>query len=287
MSADRYRGDVAGVALAVLLAWSSLAAAQSAPPPPPPPADPHAGHVMPQSGQLPDFIPPLSDEDRRVAFPDVPPHAVHDDVVNWFVLVDQFEWQGGDGRPGLTWDTTGWIGRDVNRFWFRTEGASEDGRLDHGEVHLLYGRAIARWWEVVGGVRQDARPGPAQTWAAVGLQGLAPYWFEVEATAYVGAGGRTQFRFESEYDLLLSERLVLQPLLEVNLHGKADPERGVGAGLSDAEFGLRLRFEVRRELAPYVGVTWGRKFFGTADAARAEGERTSGARVVVGVRVWQ
>ena len=120
----------------------------------------------------------------------------------------------------------------------------------------------------------------------MGIQGLAPYWFEVEATAYVGAGGRTHFRFEGEYELLLTNRLIFQPLLEVEVYGKADPERGIGAGISTAEAGLRLRYEFRREFAPYLGVTWQRKFFGTADAARAAGEETGGARLAVGLRFW-
>ena len=130
------------------------------------------------------------------------------------------------------------------------------------------------------------RPGPAQTWAAVGVQGLAPYWFNVEATAYVGAAGRTHFRFETEYELLLTNRLILQPLVEVEVYGKSDPERGIGTGLSTADAGLRLRYEVRREFAPYVGLVWSRQFFGTADLAEATGGRSGGARLAVGIRLW-
>ena len=184
------------------------------------------------------------------------------------------------------WDNQGWIGQDVNRFWFRTEGESESGDLAAAEAHALYGRAIARWWDLVVGLRQDIKPGPARTWAAVGIQGLAPYWFEVEATAYVGEGGRTHLKVETEYDLLLTNRLVLQPLVEADIFGRSDEARGIGAGLSSMEAGLRLRYEVRREFAPYLGVTWNRKFFGTADLAEAAGEDTGGARLALGVRVW-
>ena len=106
----------------------------------------------------------------------------------------------------------------------------EGGDLAEAQAHAPYGRAIHRWWDVVAGVRQDFRPGPARTWAAVGVQGLAPYWFEVEATAYIGESGRTHFRFETEYELLLTNRLVLQPLVELEIYGKSDPERGIGAG---------------------------------------------------------
>lgn len=259
------------------------------PAPTPAPAAPtgedHAAHQAP-STDLPAFIPPLTDADRAAAFPDVHGHMATDDAVNYFVLFDQLEWQAGDGVRAINWDTRGWVGKDRDRLWFRTEGAADGGRLRQGQAHLLYGRQIARWWDVVAGIRQDVRPGPAQTWAAVGIQGLAPYWFEVEATAYVGASGRTHLRLESEYDLLLTRRLKLQPWLEVEIYGKGDPERGIGAGLSSADAGLRLRYEVRRELAPYVGVEWQRTFFGTADAAIAAGERTHGLRLALGLRFW-
>lgn len=186
----------------------------------------------------------------------------------------------------MNWDSKGWVAGDLNCFWFRTEGEGENGDLGDAEAHALYGRAIARWWDLVVGLRQDVRPGPGRTWAAVGIQGLAPYWFEVEATAYIGESGRTHLRLESEYELLLTNRLVLQPLVEVDIYGKSDPARGLGAGVSTLDAGLRLRYEIRRELAPYVGVTWNRKFFGTADLAKAEGEDISGTRFAVGVRVW-
>jgi copper resistance protein B len=231
-------------------------------------------------------IPPLTDADRAAAFPDVEPHALPDNALHYYVLLDQLEFQSVDDGAGALWDATGWFGRDVSRFWIRSEGEGRDGSVGHAEAHLLYGRAIARWWDVVAGVRQDVRPGPAQTWAAVGIQGVAPYWFEVEATAYVGASGRTHVRLETEYELLLTNRLILQPRVELDVYGKDDPERGVGRGLSATEAGLRLRYEVRRELAPYVGLVWDRKFFGTAEMAEAAGESANGARLVAGARIW-
>jgi len=246
----------------------------------------HSAHVTPSPQALPPGIPPITDADRAAAFPDVEGHGVHDNAVNYYVLFDQLEWQRGDSGGGVSWDSKGWIGRDRDRFWFRTEGSGTGGRLGNSQTHLVYGRAIARWWDVVVGVRQDLRPGPAQTWAAVGVQGLAPYWFDVEATAYVGASGRTHFRFETEYELLLTNRLVLQPLVEVEIYGKSDPEHGMGVGLSTADTGLRLRYEFRREIAPYVGMTWSRKFFETADLAEAAGDRATGARLALGLRLW-
>jgi copper resistance protein B len=230
---------------------------------------------------------PVTDEDRAAAFPKLNgQHAVHDDGTHYYVLFDQLEWQTGDGIMAGSWDNKGWIGKDVNRFWFRTEGEAEHGNMADAQAHALYGRAIHRWWDLVVGVRQDFRPGPPRTWAAVGIQGLAPYWFEVEATAYIGAAGRTHFRVETEYELLLTNRLVLQPLVELELYGKSDPERGIGSGLSSAEAGLRLRYEVRREFAPYVGVTWNRTFFGTRDFAEAAREDQGGVKLAVGMRTW-
>jgi copper resistance protein B len=247
----------------------------------------HSAHDEQKPGQaLPPFIPVVTDADRRAAFPDVTAHAVHDNVVNYFVLFDQLEWLQGSAGAALNWDNKGWVGKDRDRLWFRSEGERNEDGLQHAEAHIFYGRAIRRWWDLIAGVRQDAGAGPSRTWAAVGLQGLAPYWFEIEATAYLGAEGRTHLRFETEYELLITNRLIAQPLLEVDVHGKGDPERGIGAGLSSANLGLRLRYEFRREIAPYVGVTWDRKFFGTAGLARSAGDRTAGARLATGLRLW-
>ena len=249
------------------------------------PAEDHSHHQKPVA-ELPPFIPPVTEDDRKAAFPDVKGHTVHDRALNYFVLFDQLEWQSVAGGTGINLDSKGWVGGDRDRFWFRAEGDGEDGRVGEAEGHVLYGRQFSRWWDVVAGVRQDVRPGPSRTWAAIGIQGLAPYWFEVELTGYVGAEGRTGFRGEIEYELLLTNRLVLQPLVEIELSGKSDPERGIGAGLSTTDAGFRLRYEFRREFAPYIGVIWNNKFGGTADLAEAAGEEAGGARFVTGLRLW-
>jgi copper resistance protein B len=231
-------------------------------------------------------IPPITEEDRKAAFPQgLDGHQVHDRGINYFVLFDQLEWQG-TSAGGLNVDATTWIGGDVDRLWLRGETETEDGRVGHASVHALWGHSLSRWWDVVAGVRQDFRPGDPQTMAAVGIQGLAPYWFEVQATAYVGGAGRAEVRLEAEYDLLLTNRLIAQPVAELTINGKADPARRAGAGLSSIETGVRVRYEIRRELAPYVGLTWTRKVFGTADFARDDRERVSHARLTVGVRTW-
>ena len=282
-------------ALAALLFMVTLPAPAAAQPPdphaghvmPPQAPDPHAGHRMDQvPAQPPPDVPALTDADRAAAFPDVQGHATRENAVHYFVLFDQFEWQAGSGSNGLSWDNKGWVGTDTNRLWFRSEGDAAGGTLSTAQAHVMWGRPFARWWDVVAGIRQDVRPGSPHTWAAVGLQGLAPYWFEVDATAYVGASGRTHARFEVEYELLLTNRLMLQPVVELEVAGKADPERGVGAGLSTADAGLRLRYEIRRELAPYVGVSWQSAFGKTADYARAAGKDAQGVRMATGLRWW-
>jgi copper resistance protein B len=252
----------------------------------PAPAEDHSAHAAAGTETPKEPIPPLTDGDRAAAFPaGLEGHAIHDRQINTFVLFDQLEWQGGT-NSAASFENKSWVGGDVHRLWFRAEADAERGRLETAHSHVLYGMSFSRWWDFVAGVRQDFRPGPAQTWAAFGVQGLAPYWFEIEATGYVGPGGRTHARFEAEYELLFTNRLILQPLIEAEIYGKSDPEREIAAGLSSLETGLRLRYEFRREFAPYVGVTWERKVFGTADLARDHGEDVGSARVAIGLRTW-
>jgi copper resistance protein B len=287
--------------LAALLAMPTMASAQdphaghtqpgnqtpAAPSPPAKPAEEdHSAHMVRNTEQPKEPIPPITDAERAAAFPPgLEGHATHDRGITAFVLFDQLEWQGGEDG-GISIDNKTWIGGDVNRLWLRAEGESSAGRPENAQVHALYGRSISRWWDVVAGMRHDLKPGPAQAWLAFGIQGLAPQWFEVEATGYVGQDWRTHVRFEIEYELLLTNRLMLQPLFETEIYGKEDPPRGIGAGLSSIDAGLRLRYEFRREFAPYVGVVWHRALFGSADFARADGEEVGTTRVAIGVRTW-
>jgi copper resistance protein B len=229
---------------------------------------------------------PITPADLEAAFPEIAGgHAVHDRAVHTYLLFDQLEWRDGD-EGALTWDLSGWAGGDLQRLWVRSEGERVEGSTAEAEIQALWGRRFSRWWEFVAGARHDFEPGPSQTWAAFGVQGLAPYWFEVEATAYLGEAGQSALRLEAEYEFLLTNRLVAQPLIELNFHGKSDPERGIGSGFSSAEVGFRLRYEIRREIAPYVGFTWVRSFGRTADLAEFEGEDTDDVRAVAGLRVW-
>ena len=198
------------------------------------------------------------------------------------VLLDQVEWGEEDT---LSWDAQAWYGGDYHKLWLKTEGEHVDGE-EEGNVELLWDRVIARWWDMQAGVRYDLGAGPSRTWAAFGVQGLAPYWFEVEATVYVGDEGRSAARLVGEYELLLTQRWILQPKMELNLYGKEDAQNHVGSGLSDVEAGLRLRYEIRREFAPFVGMVWSRRFGGSADFLRDAGEEVDDVQFVVGLRAW-
>ena len=168
----------------------------------------------------------------------------------------------------------------------RSEGERLGGHTESADLEVLYGRSVAPWWDVVAGIKHDFKPGPSRTWAAFGVQGLSPYKFEVQATAYVAESGHTAANVEVEYETLLTNRLILQSLVEVNVFGQSDERRGIGSGLSTAEAGLRLRYEFTRKFAPYIGVVRERAFGGTADFRRAEGEDIDDTRFVAGLRIW-
>lgn len=231
-------------------------------------------------------VPALTDADREAVFIDAKGHTVHDKAINSLFVLDRLEWQNARDGSALSWEFNGWVGGDVDRLWIRSEGERIAGKLEDAEIQALWGHAITPWWDLVGGIRQDFKPGAPQTWGAFGIQGLALYNFEVEATAFVGENGQTAARLEGEYDILITNRLILQPAAEMNFYGQSDGARGVGAGLSSTEVGLRLRYEIRREFAPYIGVTWNRSYGSTANYARDAGESRNETRFLVGVRMW-
>ncbi|MGK2914523.1 MAG: copper resistance protein B [Porticoccaceae bacterium] len=161
-----------------------------------------------------------------------------------------------------------------------------DGRLQESRTELLWGHTVAAFWDAQLGVRHDDGEGPNRTWLAFGLQGLAPYWFELDLAAYVGESGRGALRLDGEYELLITQKLILQPRVEANIYSRRDADRELGAGLSDVSAGLHLRYEIRREFAPYVGIERVRKFGNTADFARAGGGDASTTQLVAGLRFW-
>jgi len=209
-----------------------------------------------------------------------------DDPILFAVFADQFEWRDAGDDDLLVWDAQGWIGKDLNKFWWKTNGEMEGGDIDGAELQFLYSRAFARFWDFQVGLRTDIEPDPGRDWAVIGIQGLAPYFFELDAALFVGESGRVAARLEAEYDFLFTQKLILTPELEINAYNKDDPALRIGSGLSDLELGLRLRYEFRREFAPYVGVNWEKKFGSTADYARDDGLSSSDFQLVIGIRAW-
>jgi copper resistance protein B len=231
-------------------------------------------------------IPVLTDTDRAAAVPPAHDHPVHDNSIRNYVVFDRLEVWNADKGTGMAWEGQSWIGTDLNRLWLRSEGERVAGRTDKASLEVLYGRSLSPWWDVVTGVRHDFKPGASQDFAAIGVMGLAPYKFEVAATAYIGQSGQTSARIEVEYETLLTNRLILQPLVELNLYGQDDARRGIGSGLGTIEAGLRLRYEVSRQFAPYVGIVRERAFGRSADFRSDEGEHIDDTRFVAGLRFW-
>ena len=197
------------------------------------------------------------------------------------------EYQSRKGHDGFSWDGEAWYGGDINRLTIKSEGEGAFGEgLEDTETQLLYSRAIGPYFNAQAGVRQDFGPGADRTYATIGFEGLAPYWFEVEGALFLSTKGDMLARIEGYYDQRITQKLILQPMAELNLSAQNIRESGIGAGLSDVALGLRLRYEIVREFAPYVGVEWERKVGDTARFARASGEDASKVSLVAGIRVW-
>lgn len=232
-------------------------------------------------------IPVVTEADRLAAFPAIDHAAMqHAPAIHSMLLINRLEHWDGQHGTGQAWEASGWVGGDINRLWVRSEGERSGGRTEASDLELLYGRSVSPWWDVLVGVKQDMRPADSRTWAALGIQGLAPYKFETSATAYLGEGGQVAATVEVEYELLLTKRLILQPLVEATFSAKDEPRYGNGSGLNTVEAGLRLRYEISRRFAPYVGISHERLFGDTADYHRAAGEPARDTRWVAGVRVW-
>ena len=202
------------------------------------------------------------------------------------LLVDNLEAVRTKDNTSTEYDLQAWYGRTYNRVVLKAEGEVDDGRFEEARTELLWGRAVAVFWDTQLGVRYDSGAGSNQSWLAFGVQGLAPYWFNVDAAAYLGKEGRSALRLDAEYDLLLTQKLILQPKIEANFYAKSDAARGLGSGLSDAGVALRLRYEIWREFAPYIGIERVAEFGGTADSARAVGKSARETRFIAGVRFW-
>ena len=214
-------------------------------------------------------------------------HAEHGGGTYAMVLLDLAEFQFMNGKDGYRWEGEAWYGGDVHRLVLKTEGEGDiNGATEDAEVQALYSRAVGPYFNLQAGVRGDFRPTPQRVYAAVGVEGLAPYFIKTDAALFVSDKGDVLARFELSYDQLITQRLVVQPRVEMNFAAQDVPANEIGAGLSEIELGLRLRYEFRREFAPYIGVNYTRKVGNTAGFARAAGERTAGTGLVVGIRTW-
>lgn len=280
---------------------------------PPQAADPHAGHDMSAPAMGPPDVPTSADDPGRPRLPPPPPAALsgpahaadaiwgeaamtgarallrreNGDVRATAVIIERLEAGFGDGEETWLWDVGGWTGGDINRFWWKSEGEGDfDGGIE-GEVQALYSRAVAPFWDVQAGVRQDFREDSENpTHLVLGVQGLAPHWWEVDAAAFLSTRGDLTARVEAEYDQRITQRLILQPRFEVEASASDVPELGLGSGLTHVEAGLRLRYEIAKEFAPYVGVEWSRDLGRTADLTRATGGEPEHTRFVIGLRAW-
>jgi copper resistance protein B len=232
--------------------------------------------------------PAEAEEPRSSAHPpaEAMPMPVMDTGIFAHVLLDQLEGRFNGTNTEFRWEGQGWLGTDYNKLWVKSEGTYTDGALEDSQQQFLYSRAVTTYFDVQAGLRSDLDSRPARNWGALGIQGLAPYFFDLEITGYASSQGHFAAKFEASYDLLITQRLILQPQLELNLYSKADPARLVGAGFSDIDTGLRLRYEISRKFAPYIGVVYEGKFGQTAIFARQAGESTGDFRFVFGVRAW-
>ncbi len=261
---------------------------------PAPPADPHAGHKMPMTAETQNTAPPPVPADHAADqfFPAADMAIAREGlrrehgVMTWTKsMLEIAEYRPGAG-DGYAWEGRVSVGGDINRVVVKSQGEGAGGHLEDAEIHGLYSRAVTPYFNLQAGVRHDIRPTPQRTYATVGLEGLAPYWFEVDGALFLSDKGDVSARFEASYDLRLTSRVTLEPRVEANLQVQDVPELGVGSGLSDVEVGLRLRYALTPEVGPYIGVNHTRTLGDTADHARARGEDVRDTRLVVGLRAW-
>jgi copper resistance protein B len=250
----------------------------AAPPPQPAPANGSAEHA--NAADL-YFDPALMARAREQLI------AENGGMRTYAVFFERLEVGFGDDAESYAWQAQGWYGGDIHRFWWKSEGegAFEDD-LEHAELQLLYSRAVTPYFDLQAGLRQIYLDGEDQTDLVLGVQGLAPHWFEVGAAGFISTEGDVTARAEAEYDLRLTQKLILQPAAELNLAAQDIPELDIGAGLTDANFGLRLRYEVSRRFAPYIGIEWTGALGETREIRDASGEDTQSTRAVIGLRAF-
>jgi len=214
-------------------------------------------------------------------------HAAHmgSHVYNGGFLVDRLESANTGADRTTHYALNAWFGRDFRRWWLLSDGEKLSGKTLEASTELLASRAISSYWDAVAGMQLDTGEG-ARPWLSVGVRGLAPYWFEVDGRLLLGESGQTALTLETEYDLRLTQKLILQPMAELSFHGKTLAKEGEGSGFSEASVGLRLRYEFTPRFAPYVGVEHGRQFGDTADFSRRQGQSSRDTHVMLGLRAW-
>jgi copper resistance protein B len=262
-------------------------------------ADPHAGLATTEAATPPVAPPPpgalagpahaadaVWGEDSMAPSRDIL-RREHGDMTVSKILLDRLEWRGGNGQDGYEWDIQAWHGGDIDKIWLKSEGDGAFGEgLESAEIQALWSHAIDPWFDLQAGLRQDFGPGPDRTYAVLGMQGLAPYWFEIDGALFLSDKGEVSARAEAEYDLRITQRLILQPRAEADVQLQDVPARRLGSGLSTGEIGLRLRYEIEPQFAPYVGVAYERAFGDTADLRGAAGEVRGGWNLLLGIRAW-
>ena len=287
-------------------AISSMPGMEMAKPDAPVTADPHTGHDMSgmvgmpgtesadsENGNTPAPAPPTDHAadavfgaDRMAASCKMLRHE-NGGMPAYSIVFNLAEYRVQKGADAYRWDGEGWFGGDIDRFVVKTEGEGAVGeRLESSEVQALYSRAIDPWFNLQAGLRHDFKPGPARTYATIGFEGIAPYWFEVSGALFLSDKGDLLGRLEGYYDQRITQKLILQPRVELNFAAQDVRANGIGSGLSDAELGLRLRYEIKREFAPYIGISWEKKVGDSARFARAAGDRVQATSFVFGIRTW-
>lgn len=272
---------------------------------PAPEQDPHAGHEMPELDKQEASPGPAMETSPPPEAGSGPPRAAdaiwgadamaasrealrreHGDFPVFWLQGDRVEAQVREGEDTYLWDIQGYYGGPTQRLWFKSEGKGAFGeRPEDAEIQALYAKAIAPFWDIQAGVRQDFA-GPDTTHAVIGVQGLAPYRFEVDAALFLSHRGDLTAQIEAEVDQRVTQRLIVQPRIEANLAAQDVPELRIGAGLDRIEIGARLRYEIAREFAPYVGIEQAWRTGTSADFARLRGEARSTTSFIAGIRFW-
>jgi copper resistance protein B len=214
--------------------------------------------------------------------------AAMDNGIFYHVFFDQLEGRTSGARSQFRWDGEGWIGTDLNKLWVRSEGFADRTGVSDGDIEAFYDRPLPklRYFDWQAGIREDVDSGPGHTWAAVGIQGFAPYLFEVAPTFYIREGGNVAGRVTVFYEVLFTQRLVAEPEAEVDMYSKDDSSRGIGSGLSTLDTGVRLRYEFSRKVAPYIGFAYNAKYGNSAMYARRAGLSASEPQFIFGIRLW-